>query len=166
MNTNELRQSVINVMTEDIIDEKPKMVIRRSQNDNIFVIYIKVKYKDEFGESHTNIIPIDTITEKSNPRVFSTIKKIIKNLNNGEKIKIQESKYFLSLLHPVEIKDEKNNAVEYLIEYDHNTLSAIGDTPVPDNINPDDKFTIEQMLIIYVFFKSVYSTSLIQKGEI
>ncbi len=157
MNTTEL--------SKNNIIGNPKMIIRRSQNDNTFVIYIKVKYKDEFGELHNHIDPIDIITEKSNPRVFSTIKKIIKNLNN-EEIKIPESKYFLSLLHPVEIRDEKNNVIEYLIEFDHNTLSAIGNTPVPEDIDPDDKFTIEQMLIIYVFFKSVYSTSLIQKGEI
>lgn len=150
-------------LSENNIIENPKMIIRRLQNDNAFVIYIKVKYKDEFGELHNHISTIDIITEKSNPRVFSTIKKIIENLNSDEKIKIPESKYFLSLLHPVEIKDEKNNIIEYLIESDHNTLSAIGDTPVPDDINPDDKFTIEQMLIIYIFFKSVFNVSLIRK---
>ena len=152
-------------LSKNNIIGNPKMIIRRSQNDNTFVIYIKVKYKDEFGELHNHIDPIDTITEKSNPRVFRTIKKIIENLNSDEKIKIPESKYFLSLLHPVEIRDEKNNVIEYLIESDHNTLSTIGDTPVPDDINPDDKFTIEQMLIIYVFFKSVFNVSLIRKGE-
>ena len=152
-------------LSENNIIENPKMIIRKLQNDNAFVIYIKVKYKDEFGELHNHIDPIDTITEKSNPRVFRTIKKIIENLNSDEKIKIPESKYFLSLLHPVEIRDEKNNVIEYLIESDHNTLSVIGDTPVPDDINPDDKFTIEQMLIIYVFFKNVFNVSLIRKGE-
>ena len=38
----EFREAMINASKETIIHENPKMVIRRLQNDNAFVIYIKV----------------------------------------------------------------------------------------------------------------------------
>ena len=40
MDTNELRQSVINVMSKAIVNTNPKMVIRRLQADNAFAIYV------------------------------------------------------------------------------------------------------------------------------
>ena len=107
----EFREAMINASKETIIHENPKMVIRRLQNDNAFVIYIKVKYKDEFGDLYNYIDLIDIITEKSNPGLFRTIKKIIKVINN-EEIIISKSNYLLSLFYPVEIKDKKDNVIE------------------------------------------------------
>ena len=146
----EFREAMINASKETIIHENPKMVIRRLQNDNAFVIYIKVKYKDEFGDLYNYIDLIDIITEKSNPGLFRTIKKIIKVINN-EEIIISKSNYLLSLFYPVEIKDKKDNVIEKLIEFDQSTFYALCcDTPVVyDDIASDDandEFNIMQML--------------------
>ena len=67
MTTTELREYFIKSMTEDIINERPKMIIRRLQNDNAFAIYIKIKSKDESDVLRNNVILIDIITEKSEP---------------------------------------------------------------------------------------------------
>lgn len=145
----EFREAMINASKETIIHENPKVVIRRLQNDNAFVIYIKVKYKDEFGDLYNYIDLIDIITGKSNPGLFRTIKKIIKVINN-EEIIISKSNYLLSLFYPVEIKDKKDNVIEKLIEFDQSTFSTLGSTPVVyDDIASDDandEFNIMQML--------------------
>ena len=97
----ELRESFIKSMTEDIIDERPKMIIRRLQNDNAFAIYIKIKSKDESDVLRNNIVLIDIITEKSEPDFFKTIKKIIKAINNDKGLTITQSNYFLALFYNV-----------------------------------------------------------------
>ena len=151
MTATELREVMINVMKETIIHENPKMVIRRLQNDNAFVIYIKIKSKDEYDGIHNHIVLIDIITEKSNPGFFRTIKKIIKVINNDEEIIISKFNYLLSLFYPVEIKDKKDNVIENLIEFNQSAFYALCcDTPVVyDDIASDDandEFNIVQML--------------------
>lgn len=152
MTATEFREAMINAMKETIIHENPKMVIRRLQNDNAFVIYIKIKSKDEYDVIRNHIVLIDIITEKSNPGFFRTIKNIIKVINN-EEIIISKSNYLLSLFYPVEIKDKKDNVIENLIEFDQSTFYAIGtldNTPVTNvDITSDDandEFNIVQML--------------------
>ena len=116
MTTTELRESFIKSMTEDIIDERPKMIIRRLQNDNAFAIYIKIKSKDESDVLRNNVILIDIITEKSEPDFFKTIKKIIKVINNDKGLTITQSNYFLALFYNVELKDKlKINQIYFLI---------------------------------------------------
>ena len=151
MTATELREAMINAMKETIIHENPKMIIRRLQNDNAFVIYIKIKSKDEYDALRNHIVLIDIITEKSNPGFFRAIKKIIKVINNDEEIIISKSNYLLSLFYPVEIKDKKDNVIENLIEFNQSTFYALCcDTPVVyDNIASDDandEFNIVQML--------------------
>ena len=151
MTATELREAMINAMKETIIHENPKMIIRRLQNDNAFVIYIKIKSKDEYDALRNHIVLIDIITEKSNPGFFRTIKKIIKVINNDEEIIISKSNYLLSLFYPVEIKDKKDNVIENLIEFNQSTFYALCcDTPVVyDDIASDDandEFNIVQML--------------------
>ena len=55
MTATEFREAMINAMKETIIHENPKMVIRRLQNDNAFVIYIKIKSKDEYDVIRNHI---------------------------------------------------------------------------------------------------------------
>lgn len=150
MTATEFREVMINTMKETIIHENPKMIIRRLQNDNAFVIYIKIKSKDEFDVLRNRIVLIDIITEKSNPGLFRTIKKIIKVINNDEKIIISKSNYLLSLFHPVEIKDNKDNVIENLIEFDQSTFYALDNTPVANvdiaSDDANDEFNIVQTL--------------------
>ena len=150
MTATEFREAMINAAKENIIHENPKMVIRRLQNDNAFVIYIKIKSKDEYDGIRNHIVLIDIITEKTNPGLFRTIKKIVKAINGDEEITLSESNYFLSLFYPVEIKDKWGDVIENLIEFDQSTFSTLGSTPVSnDDIYSDtanDEFNIVQML--------------------
>ena len=63
MTATEWRESFIKSMIEDIIDEKPKMIIRRLQNDNAFAIYIKINDTDAFMYSSNmrGIVPIQSL---------------------------------------------------------------------------------------------------------
>lgn len=147
----EFREAMINVMKETIIHENPKMVIRRLQNDNAFVIYIKIKSKDEYDGIRNHIVLIDIITEKSNPGFFRTIKKIVKAINGDEEITLSESNYFLSLFYPVEIKDKWGDIIENLIEFDQSTFSTLGGGTLVSNDDiasddANDEFNIVQML--------------------
>ena len=149
MTTTELREYFIKSMTEDIINEKPKMIIRRLQNDNAFAIYIKIKSKDESDVLRNNVILIDIITEKSEPDFFKTIKKIIKAINNDKGLTITQSNYFLALFYDVEVKDKMGNVIEKLIEFDQSIFSTIGGIPgLNEYIDSDDEFNITKMLHI------------------
>ena len=141
----EFREAMINSAKENIIHENPKMVIRRLQNDNAFVIYIKIKSKDEYDGIRNHIVLIDIITEKSNPGFFRTIKKIVKAINGDEDITLSESNYFLSLFYPVEIKNKWGDVIENLIEFDQRAFSTLGDSDI-DGIDPVDEFNIMRML--------------------
>ena len=149
MTATEFRESFIKSMTEDIIDERPKMVIRRLQDDNAFAIYIKIKSKDESDVLRNNVILIDIITEKSEPDFFKTIKKIIKVINNDKGLTITQSNYFLALFYNVELKDKMGNVIEKLIEFDQSIFSTIGGIPgLNEYIDSDDEFNITKMLHI------------------
>ena len=56
MDTNELRQSVINLMSKTIVDVKPEIVIRRLQNDEAFAVYANVDSPDAISNVIRNII--------------------------------------------------------------------------------------------------------------
>ena len=88
---------------------------------------------------------IDIVTKKTKPEFFKTIKKIIKALNKDEDLKISESKYFLSLVDTIEVKDKQGNVIENLIEFDQRAFSTLGDSDI-DGIDPDDEFNIMRML--------------------
>ena len=156
MTTTELRESFINSMTEDIIDERPKMIIRRLQNDNAFAIYIKIKSKDESDVLRNNIVLIDIITEKSEPDFFKTIKKIIKVINNDKGLTITQSNYFLALFYNVELKDKMGNVIEKLIEFDNRIFSTLGGIPGPnDYIDSDDEIKLSESNYFLSLFYNV-----------
>ena len=143
MNTNELRETTINVMSKVITNTNPNMTILRLYNDNTFIIYANVNVKEGNYNRHGHNVLIDIVTKKTKPEFFKTIKKIIKALNKDEELKISESKYFLSLVNTIEVKDKRGNVIENLIEFDQRSFSTLGDT---DGIDPDDEFNIMHML--------------------
>ena len=79
MNTNELKETAINVMSKVIVNTNPKMVIRRLQDDNAFAIYSNVDITDRVNNTYKCTILIDIVTEKTKPEFFKTIKSKIKN---------------------------------------------------------------------------------------
>ena len=143
MNTNELRETTINVMSKVITNTNPNMTILRLYNDNTFIIYANVNVKEGNYNRHGHNVLIDIVIKKTKPEFFKTIKKIIKALNKDEDLKISESKYFLSLVNTIEVKDKRGNVIENLIEFDQRAFSTLGDT---DGIDPDDEFNIMHML--------------------
>ena len=145
MNTNELRETTINVMSKVITNTNPNMTILRLHNDNTFVIYANVNVIEGNDNIHKHTVLIDIITEKNKPEFFKTIKKIIKALNKDEELKISESKYFLSLVDTIEVKDKQGNVIENLIEFDQRAFSTLGDSDI-DGIDHDDEFNIMRML--------------------
>lgn len=136
MNTTELRETTINVMSKAIVNTNPKMVIRRLQNDNAFAIYSNVDATDRIGNTYTHTILIDIVTEKTKPAFFNTIKNIIKVIEKPR------PHYFSSLFHSVIIKDNDNNVIEKLIKFDHRAFS-FKDYNLDD---VDDEFNIVKML--------------------
>lgn len=143
MNITELRETTINVMSKVITNTNPNMSILRLYNDNTFIIYANVNVKEGNDNRHGHNVLIDIVTKKTKPEFFKTIKKIIKALNKDEDLKISESKYFLSLVNTIEVKDKRGNVIENLIEFDQRAFSTLGDT---DGIDPDDEFNIMRML--------------------
>ena len=117
MNTNELKETTINVMSKAIVNTAPKMLIRRLQDDNAFVIYSNVEATDRIGNTHKHTSLIDIVTEKTKPGFFKTIKNIIKVLEKPRR------HYFSSLFHSVIVKDNDDNVIEKLIKFDYNTFS-------------------------------------------
>ena len=135
MNTNELRQSVINVMSKAIVNTNPKMVIRRLQADNAFAIYSNVETTNRIGNTYKHTILIDIVTEKTKPEFFKTIKNIIKDLENPR------PHYYTSLFHSVIVKDNDDNVIEKLIKFDYSTFSF-----KYYKLDADDEFNIVKML--------------------
>ena len=135
MDTNELRQSVINVMSKAIVNTNPKMVIRRLQADNAFAIYSNVDTTDRIGNTYKHTILIDIVTEKTKPEFFKTIKNIIKDLENPR------PHYYTSLFHSVIVKDNDDNVIEKLIKFDYSTFSF-----KYYKLDADDEFNIVKML--------------------
>ena len=130
-------------MSKVIVNTNPNMTILRLHNDNTFVIYANVNVIEGNDNIHKHTVLIDIVTEKTKPEFFKTIKKIIKALDKDADLKISESKYFLSLVNTIEVKDKRGNVIENLIEFDQRAFSTLGDT---DGIDPDDEFNIMRML--------------------
>ena len=140
MNTNELRETTINVMSKAIVNTNPKMVIRRLQADNAFAIYSNVDTTDRIGNTPKHTILIDIVTEKTKPEFFKTIKNIIKALEKPRR------HYFSSLFHSVVIKDNKDNVIEKLIKFDHRAFSLNDYNLDADYyFDHDDEFNIVKM---------------------
>ena len=135
MDTNELRQSVINVMSKAIVNSNPKMVIRRLQDDNAFAMYSNVDTTDRIGNTYKHTILIDIVTEKTKPEFFKTIKNIIKDLENPR------PHYYTSLFHSVIVKDNDDNVIEKLIKFDYSNFSF-----KYYKLDADDEFNIVKML--------------------
>lgn len=140
MNTTELRETTINVMSKAIVNTAPKMVIRRLQDDNAFVIYSNVDATDRIGNTHKHTILIDIVTEKTKPGFFKTIKNIIKVIEKPR------PHYYSSLFYSVIVKDDDDNVIEKLIKFDHRTFSLKDYNLNADNyIDHDDEFNIVKM---------------------
>ena len=140
MNTNELRETTINVMSKAIVNTNPKMVIRRLQDDNAFAIYSNVDATDRIGNTHKHTILIDIVTEKTKPGFFKTIKNIIKVIEKPR------PHYYSSLFYSVIVKDDDDNVIEKLIKFDHRTFSLKDYNLDADNyIDHDDEFNIVKM---------------------
>lgn len=140
MNTTELRETAIDVMSKAIVNTAPKMVIRRLQDDNAFVIYSNVDATDRIGNTRKHTILIDIVTEKTKPGFFKTIKNIIKVLEKPRR------HYFSSLFHSVIIKDNKDNVIEKLIKFDHRAFSLNDYNLDADYyFDHDDEFNIVKM---------------------
>ena len=135
MNTNELRENCINLMSKAIVNSNPKMVIRRLQDDNAFAIYSNVDTTDRMGNTYKHTILIDIVTEKTKPEFFKTIKNIIKDLENPR------PHYYTSLFHSVIVKDNDDNVIEKLIKFDYNTFYF-----KYYKLDADDEFNIVKML--------------------
>ena len=141
MDTNELKETTINVMSKAIVNTAPKMVIRRLQNDNAFAIYSNVDVTDRVGNTYKCTILIDIVTEKTKPGFFKTIKNIIKVLEKPR------PHYYTSLFHSVIVKDNDDNVIEKLIKFDHRGVAVKDDNLNVDNyIDHDDEFNIVKML--------------------
>ena len=141
MNTNELREIPIKVMSKAIVNTNPKMVIRRLQDDNAFAIYSNVDITDRIGNTYKCNILIDIVTEKTKPGFFKTIKNIIKVLENPR------PHYYSSLFHSVIVKDNDDNVIEKLIKFDHRAFAVKDSELVVDKyIDQNDEFNILKML--------------------
>ena len=141
MDTNELRQSVINLMSKTIVDVKPEVVIRRLQNDEAFAVYANVDSPDAISNVIRNIISntrrytvlIAIITQKSNPNYFNSIKNLIRFNDDFDKgVAIPESHHLKNMFHFVFVRDDKGNILEKLIKFNHNEFCNVG-TMVVDN---------------------------------
>ena len=135
MNTNELKETAINVMSKVIVNTNPKMVIRRLQDDNAFAIYSNVDTTDRIDNIYKHTILIDIVTEKTKPGFFKTIKNIIKDLENPR------PHYYTSLFHSVIVKDNDDNVIEKLIKFDYSNFSF-----KYYKLDADDEFNIVKML--------------------
>ena len=154
MDTNELRQSVINVMSKANVNTNPKMVIRRLQDDNAFAIYSNVDVTDRVGNTYKCTILIDIVTEKTKPGFFKTIKNIIKVLENPR------PHYYSSLFHSVIVKDDDDNVIEKLIKFDHRAFSfKVYNLNADKYIDQDDKFNILKMLYNCTEFLIKYNSN-------
>lgn len=139
--------STIDDSRETAIKVMRKVVIRRLQNDNAFVIYSNVNITDINGNSHKYPILIDIITEKTKSDFFKTIKKMIRILDNDGEIKNSKLHSYVSMFYPVSVKDVKGDIIEKLIKF--NSIDMV--LPKYNNstgvyIDSDDEFNIIYML--------------------
>ena len=139
MSTIDSRETAIKVMRKVVADVSPKVVIRRLQNDNAFVIYSNVNNSDTITPNQYTIL-IDIVTEKTKSDFFKTIKKMIRILNSDEEIKNSESHSYVPVFYSVSVKDAKGDTIEKLIKF--NSIDMV----LPKGISADDEFNIVEMM--------------------
>ena len=139
MSTIDSRETAIKVMRKVVVDVSPKVVIRRLQNDNAFVIYTNVNDSDTITPNQYTIL-IDIVTEKTKPDFFKTIKKMIRILNSDEEIKNSKSHSYVPVFYSVSVKDAKGDTIEKLIKF--NSIDMV----LPKGISADDEFNIVEMM--------------------
>ena len=139
MSTIDSRETAIKVMRKVVVDVSPKVVIRRLQNDNAFVIYTNVNDSDIITPNQYTIL-IDIVTEKTKSDFFKTIKKMIRILNSDEEIKNSESHSYVPVFYSVSVKDAKGDIIEKLIKF--NSIDMV----LPKGISADDEFNIVEMM--------------------
>ena len=139
MSTIDSRETAIKVMRKVVVDVSPKVVIRRLQNDNAFVIYTNVNDSDTITPNQYTIL-IDIVTEKTKPDFFKTIKKMIRILNSDEEIKNSESHSYVPVFYSASVKDVKGDIIEKLIKF--NSIDMV----LPKGISADDEFNIVEMM--------------------
>ena len=139
MKNTDSRETAIKVMRKVVVDVSPKVVIRRLQNDNAFVIYTNVNDSDTITPNQYTIL-IDIVTEKTKSDFFKTIKKMIRILNSDEEIKNSESHSYVPVFYSVSVKDAKGDIIEKLIKF--NSIDMV----LPKGISADDEFNIMRML--------------------
>lgn len=153
--TNELRQSVINLMSKTIVNVKPEVVIRRLQNDEAFAVYANVDSPDAISNVIRNItsntrrytVLIAIITQKSNPNYFNSIKNLIRFNDDFDKgVAIPESHHLKNMFHLVFVRDDKGNILEKLIKFNHNEFCNVGTMVVDNYTTTDDVINLISML--------------------
>ena len=147
MNTNELRNSCIHLMSKTIMETNPKMVIRRLQDDNAFAIYSNVEMTDTIGNTYKHMVLIAIITQKSNPKYFNSINNLIRFNNDFDKgVTIPESYHLKNMFHSVFVRDDKGNVLEKLIKFNHNEFCNVGTMVVDNYTTVDDVYYLISML--------------------
>lgn len=148
MDTNELRENCINLMSKTIMDANPKMIIRRLQNDNAFAIYSNVEMTDTIGNTYKHMVLIAIITQKSNPKYFNSINNLIRFINDFDKegVGMPESYHLKNMFHSVFVRDNKGNILEKLIEFNHYELCSDESMVVNNYTTEDDVYNLISML--------------------
>ena len=122
MDTNELRQSVINVMSKAIVNANPKMVIRRLQADNAFAIYSNVDTTDRIGNT----------TYKRGDIVFKT--------NDNQQIHIKSAQtgyYEPTTIEVVKEDTQQTNTCKITYEYKSGSNDSGQTTVQLKNFSPE-----------------------------
>ena len=151
MSTIDPRETAIKVMRKVVVEISPKVIIRRLQNDNAFVIYANMNGTDTIHDPNQYIILIDIITEKTKPDFFKTIKKMIRIVDSDEEIKILKSHSYVPMFYSASVKDVKGDTIEKLIKFNSIDMvipkyNSVKDIHTDDHIDFDDKFNIVNMM--------------------
>ena len=139
MSTIDSRETAIKVMRKVVVDVNPKVIIRRLQNDNAFVIYSNVNNSDTITPNQYTIL-IDIVTEKTKPDFFKTIKKMIRIGDSDEEIENLKSHSYVPMFYSASVKDVKGDIIEKLIKF--NSIDMV----LPKGISADDEFNIVEMM--------------------
>ena len=162
MNTNELKETTINVMSKAIVNAAPKMVIRRLQDDNAFAIYNNVEVTDKISNTYKYTVLIAIITQKSNLKYFNSIKNLIRFINDFDKegVGMPESYHLENMCHSVFVRDDKGNILEKLIEFNHYELCTDGSMVVDNYTTADDEYNLISLLYKCAEFLADYKCML------
>lgn len=150
MSTIDSRETAIKVMRKVVVDVSPKVIIRRLQNDNAFVIYSNVNNSDTITPNQYTIL-IDIVTEKTKPDFFKTIKKMIRISDSDEEIENLKSHSYVPMFYSASVKDVKGDTIEKLIKFNSIDMvipkyNSVKDSHTDDCIDSDDKFNIVEMM--------------------